>query len=57
MFFREPGEDRVRSLPARWTDVDGPDPFLALAAGRTPFRVEDLLALARIVEGGGQRRK
>jgi hypothetical protein len=58
VFFREPGGDRVRSLPATWTDVDGPDPFLALAAGRTHFRVEDLLALVRVVErlGGGRRK-
>jgi len=49
VFFREPGEERVRSMPASWTDVDGPDPFLELAAGRTPFRVEDLLALVRLL--------
>jgi hypothetical protein len=42
----------VRSLPAAWTDVEGPDPFLALAAGRTFFRVADLLALARLLAAG-----
>jgi len=46
VFFREPGEARVRSIPAGWTDVEGPDPFLVLAAGRALFRVEDLMALA-----------
>ncbi len=56
MFFREPGEERVRSLPASWTDVEGPDPFLVLAAGRSFFRVEDLVRLAiliRELETGG----
>jgi len=50
VFFREPGEERVRSMPAGWTDVEGPDPFLELAAGRTAFRVEDLLELARLLD-------
>jgi len=53
--FRQPGEERVRSMPAGWTDIEGPDPFLVLAAGRTAFRVEDLVALARLLrdrEGG-----
>jgi len=57
VFFREPGEERVRSMPAGWTDVEGPDPFLVLAAGRSAFRVDDLLALARLLaelEGGCQ---
>ena len=49
VFFREPGQRRVRSLPASWTDVEGPDPFLVLAAGRTCFRLEDLLALTQLL--------
>ena len=49
VFFREPGEERVRSMPAGWTDVEGPDPFLKLAAGRSSFRVDDLLALGRLL--------
>jgi hypothetical protein len=52
------GEDRVcfhdergelKSLPAAWTDVVEPDPFVVVAAGRSPFRVEDLLALANLL--------
>jgi hypothetical protein len=46
VFYRRPGDDQVRTLPASWTDVVEPDPFLVLAAGRSLFRVEDLLALA-----------
>ncbi len=33
-------------LPARWTDVVPADPFVEAAAGRAPFRTEDLLELA-----------
>jgi len=54
------GEDRVfffdedgvqRSVPRAWTDVADVDPFVALAAGRSPFRVEDLIALAGLIDG------
>jgi hypothetical protein len=52
------GEDRVffldeagtqHSLPAGWTDAVALDVFVAMAAGRCPFRVEDLLALADLI--------
>jgi hypothetical protein len=51
VFFRKPPDQRVYSLPARWTDVEGPDPFVAQSAGRSLFRPEDLLALADLIEG------
>jgi hypothetical protein len=53
------GEERVyflnfagqmQRLPAAWTDAVGEDPFVALAAGRSPLRVEDLLQLADLLE-------
>lgn len=53
------GEDRVfffaddgtqKSLPRAWTDAADVDPFVALAAGRSPFRVEDLLLLAELLD-------
>jgi hypothetical protein len=53
------GEDRVyyhddggklKSLPACWTTVAPADPYLAVAAGRSPFRLEDLVELADLVE-------
>ena len=53
------GEDRVfffdedgvqRSLPRAWTDAADLDPFVALAAGRSPFRVEDLVALVGLID-------
>jgi hypothetical protein len=38
-------------LPAQWTDAVPPDPFVEVAAGRAPFRTEDLLELAgRVAE-------
>lgn len=52
------GENRVffldenatlKSLPAGWTDVDAPDVFVVMAAGRSALRAEDLLALAELV--------
>lgn len=53
------GEDRVffldeegtqRSLPVAWTDAVEPDVFVAVAAGRCAFRVEDLIELAGLIE-------
>lgn len=45
------------SLPAQWTDVVAEDPFVVMAAGRCPFRVEDLVAVADLVDRlvGGPR--
>ena len=53
------GEDRVFfldeegtqcSLLRAWTDAADRDLFVALAGGRSALRVEDLLALAELVE-------
>lgn len=44
------GDGQLRSMPAGWTDVDPGDPFVAMAAGRSAFRVTDLLALASLLE-------
>lgn len=49
VFYREPGSEVVRSLPASWTDVEGPDPFTVLGEGRSYFRVDDLLSLAGLL--------
>lgn len=48
-FFVDEGE--LRSIPAGWTDVDAPDPFVVIGAGRSRFRVEDLLSLASLLDG------
>jgi hypothetical protein len=53
------GQDRVYyhdetgklcSVPASWTSVPGEDPFVVMANGRSPFRLVDLLELARLVD-------
>ena len=52
------GEERVyfldssgqlQRLPASWTDVVGEDPFVAVSAGRSPLRVEELVRLADLL--------
>ena len=52
------GEDRVfffdeegvhRSLPRGWTDAGHVDLFVAMAAGRSALRVEDLVELTELI--------
>ena len=47
-FFDEDGVQR--SLRTGWTDAAAPDPFVALAGGRSAFRVEDLVALGELID-------
>jgi hypothetical protein len=42
---------RQCSFPVGWTDAVEPEVFVSFAAGRSPFRVEDLLALAGLIGG------
>jgi hypothetical protein len=42
------------SIPTRWTDRIEPDPIVTISAGRSPFRLQDLVELARLVEVLGQ---
>ena len=48
VFFLD-GEGTQRSLPRGWTSAADLDPFVALAAGRSAVRVEDLLALVELL--------
>jgi hypothetical protein len=48
-FYDDQG--RLRAVPADWTDVFPPDPFVVIAAGRSLFRFGDLLELARCLGG------
>jgi hypothetical protein len=41
----------LTSVPIAWTDMAEPDAFAAVAAGRSPFRPQDLLALAEVIDG------
>ncbi|MDK1022180.1 MAG: DUF5372 family protein, partial [Candidatus Hydrogenedentes bacterium] len=57
--YRQPwGEDRVyfynregrsMSLPASWTDLSAPDPFVVISSGRSCFRLIDLIELRRLL--------
>jgi uncharacterized protein DUF5372 len=60
------GEDRVftydsrgalKSFPAAVTDVVPIDPFRRIAAGRSAFRVDDLLALRELLDRLPGRRR
>jgi len=47
-FYETP--DHVRTLPAAWTSIVLPDPSVVLAAGRSAFRVADLLQLSHLLD-------
>jgi len=38
------------SLPVEWTDVVAEDPFVVVAAGRSPFHIAGLVELAELVD-------
>lgn len=42
-------EGHLCSIPVSWTSMATPDPFVAVAQGRSLFRIEDLLALVALV--------
>jgi hypothetical protein len=50
-------QGRVVSLRAQWTSVFSPPPVVALSAGRSAFRADDLLELARLLRGLKATRK
>ena len=50
VYYRDRRE-RLSSIPAGWTDLEPPEPFVTISAGRSPFRQEDLLELVRLVAG------
>lgn len=42
---------RICEIPLSWTSLAMADPFVILAAGKSWFRFEDLLELARLIRG------
>ena len=48
VYYRD-GHGLLTSLPAGWTSVVPDDAFVAVAAGRSRFRVQDLVGLAALV--------
>ena len=53
LYYRDQ-EGKLVPVPARWTDRVAPDPVVAISAGRSPFRLEDLLELTRLVAALGE---
>lgn len=43
-------EGHLRSLLASWTDVDPPDLFTEVAAGRSFVRADDLAAMVALID-------
>jgi hypothetical protein len=43
-------ERSVYSILPQWTNLVAPDPQIVMGEGRAPFRVVDLVELARLVE-------
>jgi hypothetical protein len=44
VYYRDP-KGRKRCLPAHWTSMAAPDPFVLIATERAYFRLEDLIRL------------
>jgi hypothetical protein len=44
-------QDEIITVPIGWTDAVEPDPFVVVSAGRSNFRVEDLVRLVHLIEG------
>jgi hypothetical protein len=48
--YYQDGAGRLRSFPASFTSMAAADPFVEIAAGRSFFRMEDLIRLTILVE-------
>ena len=44
-------KEGLLTVPIGWTDAAEPDPFVMVSAGRSHFRVEDLVRLVYLIEG------
>ena len=51
VWFQDKKDGHLHSLPMSWTDIGAVDPFVAIAAGRSQFRVADLIELAKQIDG------
>ena len=51
-------DGRLISVPTAWTSISAADPFVVVSAGRSPFKAQDLLEVAELIEAmaGGTSR-
>jgi Family of unknown function (DUF5372) len=49
IFFHDPPNPELRSIPVRWTSLAPPDPFLTMAQGRTLLRFLDAQRLSEVL--------
>lgn len=49
VYFHKEGNHMV-SVPASWTDLVPEDPVVKLAAGRSAYRVQDLIELVELMQ-------
>ncbi len=56
VYFQRQESEHLVSVPASWTDVVPEDPFVQLAAGRSLFRVSDLVELVLMLEELARKR-
>ena len=54
--YYDGGDGGRRRMPLGWTSLRPPDPFVEASAGRSAFRVRDLLALCDLVDSLGKDR-
>ena len=48
VYFHDP-DGKLSAIPASWTDLIAEDPFIGIAAGRSLFRLDDLLKLSEFI--------
>ena len=56
VFYRR-DNGTLTSVPASWTDIYEPDPFVTQSAGRAAFRLYDLQELRRFIDSFSQEQK
>ena len=49
VYYHDPG-GRLRSIPITWTSLIAADPAVEFGKGQTPFKLVDLLELARLID-------
>lgn len=56
LYFYE-DKNKLTSISARWTSISGEDPFIKVSAGRSLFRVSELLDLHLLIQNNKKKIK